>query len=402
MKALKVVASVLLSLILFVCLIAMSAGITVNSTALSPRFVTTQVNKLDVVGLFNEQALPELQKQEELAAHPEIIAGIKTAVEQNAPALKTAVNEAISDVYDYLLHGGTLDLRQTLKTSVLDPELTISILNDLDLSSYIKDLLLQNLPLTTADISGFTVDLTPYTDSMVAVIQPYVKQQAALLIPGLYYYVLGLSPDLKLDIPVTPILGNIGVALKTAFLASPPAELKMLPPAALSAAFDTAWAQTLVLMPATLSLDSSEVGLQPPSQIGQSLDEAQNSLREARRAVIYYREGFLSLIALTAVLVLLIILVNRDVKIICRILGGVLALYGIIETFGILLSRGLIHSDLASFADVPHSLQPWLVNLIDSAVNPLLIFAVVCAVLGIALFVFSFIYRGRSPATRPS
>ena len=115
MKVLKALASTLLSLLLFICLIVMGVAVTLNSTALNAGFITGQIDKLDVVTLFNEEALPTIQKDEQLAAHPEVITSIQNTVEQNAPALKNAVNKAISDIYGYLLHGETLDLRQTLQ-----------------------------------------------------------------------------------------------------------------------------------------------------------------------------------------------------------------------------------------------------------------------------------------------
>jgi hypothetical protein len=399
MKVLKALASTLLALLLFICLSVMGVAVTINATALNSGFVTSQINKLDVVALFNEEALPRLQNEDDLAAHPEVISGIQNAVEQNTPALKSAVNKAVADIYAYLLHGGTLDLRQTLRTSVFDPPLTISILNSLDLSSYIHDLLLKDLPLSSAYIAGINVDLTPYADSMVAVIQPWFKEQAALLVPGLYDYVLGLSPTLDLNIPVTPVLGDIGAALKAAFMASPPPALAALPQAQLSVAFDAAWAQTLTQMPATLSLSSSEVGFQPPAQIGQALDNARNGLSQARQGVVYYQEAFWGLVGLIIFLMLLVVPVNRNVKAICRVLGGVLATYGIIEAAGVLISRGLIHSQLASFSNAPQALQSWLVGFIDSLMNPLLIFAVSCAVVGVALFVVSFLYRSQKQET---
>ena len=393
MKVLKAIASILLSLLLFFCLIVIGVAVTLNATVLNSGFVTGQIDKLDVVTLFNEEALPTLQKDEQLAAHPEVIASIQNTVEQNAPALKSAVNKAISDIYGYLLQGGTLNLRQTLKTSVLDPQLTISTLNDLDLSSYIHDLLIKDIPLSSADIAGINVDLTPYTDSMVAVIQPWFKEQVALLIPGLYDYVLGISPTLDLNIPVSSILSDIGSALKSAILASPPTSLASLSQAQISQGFDVAWAQTLPQIPETINLNSSEMGIEQPAEIGQALDNAQSRLSQARQEIIYYQEAFWGLAGLTILLVLFIILVNRNVKAICRILGSVFATYGIIEAAGLLISRGLIHSQLLSLSDMPQSSQSWLLQFSNSFLNPLLIFSMSCAALGITLFVISFFYH---------
>ena len=400
MKVLKALASTLLSLLLFVCLIVMGVAVTLNSTALNSGFVTSQIDKLDVVTLFNEEALPTLQKDDQLAAHPEVIASIQNTVEQNAPALKTAVSKAISDIYGYLLHGKTLDLRHTLKNSVLDPQLAISILNEIDLSTFIHDLLIENVPLSSAVIADIPVDLTPYTDSIVAVIQPLFKEQVTLLIPGLYDFVLGDSPTLDLNLPVGSVISDIGSALKSAVLASPPLSLTGLSRAQLSLALDAFWAQTVPQVPDTVDLSSSEIGLEQPAEIGQGLDDAQHSLSQVRQGIIYYQEAFWGLVGLTILLVLFIILINRNVKATCRILGATLTTYGITESAGILVSRGLIHSQLLSLSDVPRSIQPWLLQFSDSLTNPLLIFSISCAALGITLFVVSFLYhRQQEPST---
>ncbi|RJO62697.1 MAG: hypothetical protein C4542_02385 [Dehalococcoidia bacterium] len=394
MKVLKALASTLLSLLLFLCLTVMGVAITINATALNSGFVTAQIDKLDVVALFNEEVLPELQKDEQLAAHPELISSLKSAVTHNAPALKSAVTKAVSDIYEYLLHGGTLNLRSTLKNSILDPRLAISILNDIDFSTVVRDWLLQSLPPEGVVVAGFNINLTPYIDSIIPVIEPYFKEQLSLLIPKLYDFILGASSALDLSIPISPVLDDIASTLKSAFLASPPPSLAGLPRALLSPAFDIFWAQTVSQMPANIDLNSSEIGLGQPAEIGQALDSAQSSLAEARRWVVYYQEGFWALVGLSVLLILFIILVNRNVKTTCRILGGTFMTYGVTEAAGVIISRGLIHNQMASaLTGVPPSMQPWLVQLIDSLMNPLLIFAISCAVLGVILFVVSFLYR---------
>ena len=236
--------------------------------------------------------------------------------------------------------------------------MAISILNDIDLSTFIHDLLIENVPLSSAVIADITVDLTPYTYSIVAVIQPWFKEQVTLLIPKLYDFVLGDSSTLDLNIPVGSIITAISSALKSAVLAAPPPSLAGLSQAQLSLAFDVTWAQTLPQIPETINPTSSEMGIEQPAEIGQALDDSQHSLSQVRQGIVYYQEAFWGLIGLTAILVLFIILINRNVKAICRILGGTFTTYGITEAACILISRGLIHGQLLSLSDLPQSIQP--------------------------------------------
>ena len=402
MTVVKALASTLLSLLLFLCLSIAGVAVTVNATALNSGFVTRQIDKLDVVALFNEEAVPELQETEGLSDHPEVIASLQTAVEHNAPAVKSAVNQAVTDIYDYLLHGGEIDLRSTLRNSVLDPSLATSIINDLDLSIFIHDMLIEDMPLDGVDIAGTSIDLSQYADNVTAAIQPWVKEQLILLVPQLYDYILGESPAPELTIPLGPVLGDIGAALKSALLASPPPALAGLTQAQLSLAFDAAWAQTLPQMPEAIALDLSETQADSPAGTGQSLDDAQRGLVQAREVIVYYQEAFWGLVGLTLILILGIVLINHNVKVNCRILGSTFTTYGVIEAAGILISRSLVHSQLSSIADLPQSLRPWLAQLADSVMQPLLIFAIACAALGVILFVVSFLYNRRpEPSTSP-
>ena len=396
MEILRVAANLLLSILLFICLAAMGAAVTTSATVLNPGFVNSQINKLDIVGLFNEKAVPELQKTQEIAAHPEVIASIQTAVADNAPALKNAAEKSVSDIYAYLIHGGTLDLKSTLKTSVLDPSLAVSIINQVDFPPYIRQVLIDNLPDLT--IAGMTLDPTPYLDTVNAVIQPYFKEQIGLLVPKYYSYLLGDSPTLDLNIPVEPVLDNIRTALKAAVLAKPPTEFAGLPPELLSQGFDMAWEITLPQIPDSVDV-AAETGLKIPGPITSQLSDAEHSLTDARQGFVYYREAFWGLAGVILVLMLGIALVNRRIKTTYRVLGLVFAVYGILETSGLLIGLSLIYSKLASLSDIPVSLRPWLIQLADAATKPLLIFAVCCAAAGIILFIVSLLYHGGAKKT---
>jgi hypothetical protein len=93
---------------------------------------------------------------------------------------------------------------------------------------------------------------------------------------------------------------------------------------------------------------------------------------------------------------LAIALVNRNIKITYRLLGMNFAVYGIAGGAGVLIARGAVHSKLASISGVPTALQPWLTQLSDAAMKPLLIFAVSFAAAGIILLAVSLIYPGRT------
>ncbi len=397
MTALKVIANTILSLLLFLCLILMGIAVTLNATALSSNFATGQINKLDAVTLFNEEVLPELQQNETFQDYPEFITSLQTSVENNTPALKSAVNRAVRDVYGYVAGSKGLNLRQTLKDSLLDPGLAAAILHDIDISLIIPDLLKEEMPFSSVEIAGNITDLSPYLDEVATVIEPELKQQLIDHIPALYSYLLGESSAFEISIAINPLVEDIGAALKSAVLASPPAALASLSQDELSLAFDAAWPQTRAKIPADIVIGSEEMGIDQPDGISQTLDDAEENLAQAKEWVGYYRLAFWGLVLLTLLWIGLIILVNRDVRINCRLIGGLFVTYGIGETIGILVSRGFIRSLVLSEFDAPASLQSWVSQLIASLTNPLLIFSICCAVTGVILIVLSFFYH-RAPS----
>jgi hypothetical protein len=400
MTALKVIANTVLSILLFLSLVLMGIAVTVSSTALSSSFVTGQINRLDAVALFNEEVLPDLQQNETFEDYPEFTAGLQAAVENNTPALKNAIDIAVRDVYGYVTGNKDLDLRRTLKNSILDPDLAAQILRDVDISMLIPDLLEEDMPFKSVEIAGSTTDLSLYLDEVATAIEPELKQQVIEQIPAVYSYLLGESSTMEINIATSPLVADIGESLKSAFLASPPSTLSSMPQDELSLAFDVAWSQTRTQIPASIDIDSEEIGMEQPDEITQALDDAETALAEVKEWVGYYRLAFWILVVLTILWTGLIILVNRDVKTNCRLIGGLFAGYGLAEATGLLVSRGFIHSRILTESDIPASLHTWIVQLSDSITNPLLIFSICCAVTGIILVVLSFFYH-RDQLTPP-
>ncbi len=384
------IANVLLSIMLFICLIGMGAAVMASATAFNPHFITSQIDRLNIVGIFNEKAVPELQKTDELAEHPEIIVGLQSAIEKNSPALKNALDKAVSDVYAYLIYGHAIDLKTTLRSSLMDPSLAASIINQMDLTPYINQVIVDNLP--DLNIGGTDLDPTPYLPTVDAVIQPYFKSQVAMLLPRIYDYMLGNSQSLDLNVPVGPVIDSIYSALKTAVLASPPSDFASLPPDLLSLGFDIAWQVTLPKIPASVDI-VAETGISLPIPITGRLDDAQRTLKDVRQGVIYYQKGFWGLVGLSLFIMALITLTNFNLKKTYLVLGRTFACYGILETAAVVVTRVLIHSRIASLSGIPVSLQPWIIQLADTATNPLLVFAVCFSAAGIILVTVSALYR---------
>jgi hypothetical protein len=95
------------------------------------------------------------------------------------------------------------------------------------------------------------------------------------------------------------------------------------------------------------------------------------------------------------VLVLGIILINRDVRVITRSLGIDLLIYGALEFAGVYVARHYMTTSLPMPADVPVSLQTWLSGLTSDLLAPLQAFSLGLLIGGVVLVVVSFVYRRR-------
>ena len=149
MNSLKYLAAALLGLLLFLSLSLFGLALTLKMTVLNADFITSQLEKLDIAALTEEAEIqPAIEEFPELAQYPELESYVKDAITEYEGEIKKRVSIAINDIYDYLLgKSQSLDLALVLGDSVLDPELTISILNDIDLSPLVEELFREQAPM---------------------------------------------------------------------------------------------------------------------------------------------------------------------------------------------------------------------------------------------------------------
>lgn len=392
MKFLKGLALGLLSFLLFLSLSLFGLALTLNMTVLNADFVNSQLDRLDISAIARDAI------NEEIDELPE---GFRISLENAIPLieqrLKEAASTAIDSIYDYLL-GETqnLDLALILRNTIFNPDLTISLLEDLDLAPLAEELLRANI---SEQIPDEVADeyLAEYIDEVlaktVAELEPWIKEQVAAAIPPIYDYLLGESQSFNIEIPLEPVIESLRVNLKAAFLESPP-ELIDIPPAVLEQYFDELWQEFTQEMPSTFNIDEGSMDSAP---IVQALAAAEQALTEARTYIGYFQTAFIILIILMPLTVLGIILINRQVRSATRELGIIFLAYGAIEYIGILVTKSLAGRQLSQL-DIPPLLQSWLPPLLDDFLVPLQIFSLGLLVAGIALIIVSIVYKPRPPS----
>ena len=98
-----------------------------------------------------------------------------------------------------------------------------------------------------------------------------------------------------------------------------------------------------------------------------------------------------------ALLVLLIVLINRSVRGTTRTLGIDLLIYGALEFAGVYIARHYAPTGV-SLPDIPASLNAWLSGLFTDLLAPLQMFSLGLLVGGAALLAVSFLYQPRPAA----
>lgn len=388
MKFLKGLALFLLSSLLFLSLTVFGFAYMLNNTLLNPDFVTTQLNRLNISALVEEI----------LSQQPEDVTSealVKTITELE-PAMKEQLGAATDSIYDYLLgKSQNLDLALTLRNTILDTDFVVSIMDTLDMSSLIRESLKEQLSgEIPEEMIGY---LDKPLDDTLDELEPWIKDQVGAAADPMLDYLFGQSQGFSVEISLEPVKESLRDNLRQAFLQSPPPELAIIPPAMLEEYFDQFYQEFAGQFPATLVINETLLGTEMPAQIAQILADAEAMLEEGRQYVSYFQLGYNVLIGFMLLLVLGIILLNRQVKGSTRELGTIFLTYGAFEYAGILVAKYFVGGELARLP-VPPQLQAWLPGLVSDLLAPLEMFSLGLLIGGVVLLIVSFVY----PRIRPS
>lgn len=270
-------------------------------------------------------------------------------------------------------------LALTLNLTILNPDFTVSELDRLDIPSLTKDLLSQQIPQDVPYIAEVV-------DNTIADLEPWIRDQTHDTIYSGYDYLLGKSQSLNLVISLEPLRDSVKSNLREAVLRSPPPELAGAPPAAVELYISEASQYVDEMIPPRFEFNESSLS-----------PEALSQLTQVKQAVGYIQLAYKVLIAVILLLILGIVLINREVRGTTRELGIIFATYGAFEYLAIFILKNLAGTQLPQLG-IPPPLQAWLPQLFNHLLVPLEIFSLSLLVAGIALIIVSFVYKPRQPS----
>jgi len=380
----------LLSFLLFLSLAVFGLAFALNITILSPKFVTSELDRLDVSSLA-EEIINEQSSEEEFGT------SLVNTIAEVEPLVKEQASVAIYTIYDYLRgKSESLDLALTLKNTLLSSDFIVSLVDEFDISSFAGEFIREQLAEEIPEDMGYVLEyLDESLDDVLAELDPWLKEQISVAADPIADYILGESQSLNVVISTEPVIESLRDNLRHAFLQSPPPELAGLPQAELEREFDEFYREFSEQIPSTFELDESLLGTETPVDIAEALAEAEEELKQSRLYVGYFLLGHKLLIVFMVLLVVGIVLINRDVKRTTRGLGITALIYGAIEFGGIFAANHFGGAQLVRL-DLPSSLQVWLPQFIDDFLSPLQMFAIGLMVAGVVLIIVSVVYKRKS------
>ena len=266
----------------------------------------------------------------------------------------------------------------TLNYTILNQDFIICEVNKLDIPSLSRDLLSQQIPQDEPYIADVV-------DNTLTDLEPWIRDQIGNIVYSSYDYFLGKSQSLSLEISLEPVRDSFKNNLREAIMQSPPPELDGVPPVAVELYINEANQNIDEMIPPSFQFDESSLDTEILAQ-----------LEQVRQYIGYVQLAYKALIGFVLLLILGIILMNREIRSATRKLGIVFTTYGALEYAGIFVFKSLTRTQLPQL-DITPLLKPWLLQVFNDFLGPLEIFSLSLLISGVALVIISFVYKPRQP-----
>ena len=223
-------------------------------------------------------------------------------------------------------------------------------------------------------------------------LKPWMGEQTGTITYATYDYLLGKSQSLSVAIPLAPVRESLENNIRKVVLESPPAELAGASPAQVEQFISEASQQINSGIPSTFELSESSL----PTEV-------KTTMVQLRQIIGYFNIGYWALIGFMLLLVLGIVLINRNVKATTRGLGVNSLIYGVLEYAGIYAFNLIVGPQLmtAVSAGLPTAVQAWLPQMMADFLAPLQMFSIGLAAAGVVLIIVSFVYKPK-PSLEPT
>ena len=263
-----------------------------------------------------------------------------------------------------------------LNQTILNPGFVSSEINKLDVPLLAEELLREQIPEEDFPEEFGDVLINTITD-----LEPWIQQQVIDGVDSAYDYLTGTSQSLSVVIPLESVKESLKDNVEEVILQLLPPELAGASPAEIELFLNEIYSQIDELLPATFEISESSL---PPDVL--------STLEMVKQIISYFQLAYNLMIGLIVLLIAGIILIDRQIRGTSRKLGAIFLPEGILMLVGVFVAKYLAGTQIAQF-DIPTYLQEWLPQLVSDFVAPLLMLGIGLLVVGVALLIFSFVYK---------
>lgn len=369
----------LIGVLLFLSLLVFGAGLTFNFTALSPNFINSQIDDLDIAAIVRDTIL-------ETSAGNDIPDALREFLDDELPnyseELKAAVAEAVNRLYDYVLgRTDTLDINVVIGETILDPELFYSLADKIDWPDLAEELVKRKIGTELNPTFSYLAD---YVDDAMLELDSWFKQTLRIVVPPLHDYLLQLNPSLEVSVPLLEPAIVLYDTLYDVYTRFPPPELAGATPEERLAEFNYFFFFELIQdLPVAIEINSTFFEGAPQS-LADGLAEINSEIDLVKKNIVYYWLAFYSLGVFILVLVGLAFLIQKKVDKTLHFVGIVFFIFGLAAFVGVMVTNSMLNPSSIIASGMPSAIQFWLPGVIETALRPLLLFSIGMGALGLS------------------
>jgi hypothetical protein len=261
----------------------------------------------------------------------------------------------------------------TLNSTIFNPDFALKEIQGVDINETLREVVKSQLP---SDVQNYASAIFDTLEQE----RPWIDEQIHNIVLDSYDFLRGNSGMLKLSISFNEIKQILTDNLVAAIIKSPPPEYQILSPQEQDLFILDLKKQIEEAMPANYVLEVNR------DLIGQ---ENMNLLQYAREIFKFFRTTFWILAGIIVLMLVLIILIEKKVRGILRILGIIFILDGILCGITYLIAKYVIPLYLPT-EEITSQIHNWLTRLINDILSPFGWFSLVVLLLGGICLIMSF------------
>jgi hypothetical protein len=270
-----------------------------------------------------------------------------------------------------------LGLIIALKATLLNPDFVVKEIEKLDVTEIARDYIKKELP---AEALTYSLAI----DDTLTQEKPWINQQISISVYSVYDYLLDRTDSLTFKFNLEEVKENLSANIVNSIVKSPPPEYQSLSSQDKVKYLADLKPQIQAAIPSNYVLEVNQ------SLIGQ---QGMNSLNEVKNIIGSIHTAFWMLFVFVIIMILLIVVIQREVRGSTRVLGIIFLADGFLSGVTYFVLKMLIPVYLNSF-ELPERINSWINNFSQDLLFPWSIFSLVVLIIGLTCLVLSLIIRG--------